>query len=200
VPLSVAGLHLGALAALAVAQPLFDLISKNPDFLVARALIGWQVVELGLVLVLVPPLLALGIEALVGLASRPLRAVVHLLFVALFVALFAIQALKHIAPDGASAILILIASNAGVFAAIAYARANGLRSFVTVLSPAPAVVLAVFLFFSPVSDLTFASGSAETADVSSHGASGTERSPSRLAVGAAGVVAEGVPQPSIRVR
>jgi hypothetical protein len=166
----------------------------------SRALIGWQVVELGLVLVLVPPLLALGIEALVGLASRPLRAVVHLLFVALFVALFAIQALKHIAPDGASAILILIASNAGVFAAIAYARANGLRSFVTVLSPAPAVVLAVFLFFSPVSDLTFASGSAETADVSSHGASGTERSPSRLAVGAAGVVAEGVPQPSIRVR
>ena len=35
------------------------------------------------------------------------------------------------------------------------------------LSPAPAVFLAIFLFYSPVSDLTFASGSAETADVSS---------------------------------
>ena len=92
------GLHLGALSALAVAQPLFDLISKNPDFLVARALIGWQVVALGLALVLVPPLLALGVEALSGLVSRPLRAVVHLFFVALFVALIAIQALKDIAP------------------------------------------------------------------------------------------------------
>jgi sulfatase-like protein len=168
VPLPVAGLHLGALSALAVAQPLFDLISKNPDFLVARALIGWQVVALGLVLVLVPPLLALGIEALVGLVSRPLRAGVHLLFVVLFVALFAIQALKDIAPSASSGVLILVAAALAVAAAAAYARASGLRSFVTVLSPAPAVFLAVFLFFSPVSDLTFASGSAETADVSSH--------------------------------
>jgi Sulfatase len=167
VPLSVAGLHLGALSALAVAQPLFDLISKNPDFLVARALIGWQVVGLGLVLVLAPPLLALGVEALVGLVSEPLRALVHLFFVALLVALVAIQALKDIAPGAGSAALVLIAAGLGVVAAIAYARASGLRSFVTVLSPAPAVFLAIFLFFSPVSDLTFASGSAETANVSS---------------------------------
>jgi hypothetical protein len=167
-PLPVAGLHLGALSALAVAQPLFDLISKNPDFLVARALIGWQVVVLGLVLVLVPPLLALGTEALVGLVSRPLRAVVHLLFVALFVALITIQALKDIAPGATSSVLILIAGSLGVLSAIAYARASGVRSFVTVLSPAPALFLTIFLFFSPVSDLTFASGTAETANVSSH--------------------------------
>src|SRR6185503_18981462 len=124
VPLPVAGLHLGALSALAVAQPLFDLISKNPDFLVARALIGWQVVALGLVLVLVPPLLALGIEALVGLVSRPLRAGVHLLFVVLFVALFAIQALKDIAPSASSGVLILVAAALAVAAAAAYARAS----------------------------------------------------------------------------
>ena len=167
-PLPVAGLHLGALSALAVAQPLFDLISKNPDFLVARALIGWQVVALGLVLVLVPPLVALGLEALLGLVSSSLRAVVHLMFVALFVALVAIQALKDVVPGSASAVLISIAASLGVLAAGAYERASGLRSFVTVLSPAPALFLAVFLFFSPVSDLTFASGTAETANVSSH--------------------------------
>jgi hypothetical protein len=66
VPLPTAALHLGALSAIAIAQPLFDLISKNPDFLAARAMIGWQVVTLGLVLVLVPPLLALGVEVLPG--------------------------------------------------------------------------------------------------------------------------------------
>jgi hypothetical protein len=75
VPLPTAALHLGALSALAIAQPLCDLISKNPDFLAARRLIGWQVVTLGLVLV--PPLLALAVEALLGLASRPLPAAVH---------------------------------------------------------------------------------------------------------------------------
>jgi hypothetical protein len=168
VPLPVAGFHLGALSALAVAQPLFDLLSKNPDFLAARALIGWQVVALGLVLVLVPPLVALGLEALVGLASRPLRAWVHLLLLGLLVALIAIQALKDIAPDAADAVLIAVAALLGVVAAACYARATALRSFVTVLSPAPAIFLVIFLFFSPVSDLTFASGSAETANVSSH--------------------------------
>ena len=167
VPLPVAGLHLGALSALAVAQPLFDLISKNPDFLAARALIGWQVVALGLALALVPPLLALGVEALSGLVSRPLRVVVHLFFVALFVALIAMQALKDLAPRAGSALLIAVAAILGTAAATGYARANGLRSFVTVLSPAPAIFLAIFLFLSPVSDLTFASGSAETANVSS---------------------------------
>jgi len=167
VPLPRAALHLAALSALAIAQPLFDLISKNPDFLAARALIGWQVVGLGLTLVLVPPLLAVGAEALAGLARRTLRAVLHLLFVALLVALIAIQALKDIVPSAGSAVLIAVAAILGLAAAAGYARASGLRSFVTVLSPAPAVFLAIFLFFSPVNDLTFASGSAETANVSS---------------------------------
>jgi hypothetical protein len=167
VALPTAALHLGALSALAIAQPLFDLVSSNPDFLAARALIGWEVVALGLVLVLVPPLLALGVEALAGLASRPLRVLLHLLFMALLVALIAIQALKDIAPSAGGAVLIAVAATLGLAAAAGYARASGLRSFVTVLSPAPAVFLAIFLFFSPVNDLTFASGSAETADVRS---------------------------------
>jgi hypothetical protein len=66
-----AALHLGALSALAIAPPLFDLISSNPDLLAARRLIGWQVVALGLVLV--PPLAAFGVVALAGLASVRLR-------------------------------------------------------------------------------------------------------------------------------
>jgi Sulfatase len=167
VPLSKAALHLGALSALAIAQPLFDLISKNPDFLAARRLIGWEVAALGVVLVLLPPLLAVGLEALAGLASRTLRAIIHLLFVALLVALIAIQALKDIAPSAGSAVLMAVAAILGLAAAAGYARLSGLRSFVTVLSPAPAIFLAIFLFFSPVSELTFASGSAETANVSS---------------------------------
>jgi hypothetical protein len=108
--------------------------------------------------VLLPPLLALGVEALAGLVSRGVRAVLHLLFVALLVALIAIQALKHIAPRAGSAVLLAVAAILGLAAGAAYARASGLRSFVTVLSPTPAVCLAIFLLFSPVSDLTFRIG------------------------------------------
>src|SRR4051812_1429584 len=167
VSLPMAALHLGALSALAVAEPLFDLIQRNPDFLVARALIGWQVVALGFALVVAPPLVALAMEALAGLVSAALRAVLHLCFVGLLVALIAIQALKGIAPGLAGGALISLSVGLALAAVLAYARAAGLRSFVTVLSPAPAVFLAIFLFFSPVSDLTFASGSAETANVRS---------------------------------
>jgi hypothetical protein len=117
--------------------------------------------------VLVPPLLALAVEALAGLAGRRLGAVLHLLFVALLVALIAIQALNDNASSAGSAVLMAAAATLALAAVVGYARLSGLRSFVTVLSPAPAVFLANFLFFSPMSDLAFASGSAETADVSS---------------------------------
>ncbi len=167
VSLPMAALHIGALSALAVAEPLFDLIQKNPDFLVARALIGWQVVALGLALVLVPPLLAVALEAVAGLVSLWLRFALHLLFAALLVGLIAIQALKNIAPGASSGVLIALAAALALAAVAWYARAAGLRSFVTVLSPAPALFLVIFLFFSPVSDLTFASGSADTANVRS---------------------------------
>jgi hypothetical protein len=114
------------------------------------------------VLVLLPPLQALAVEALAGLACRRLRAVLHLLFVALI----AIQALKDIASSAGSAVLMPAAATLGLTAVVGYARLSGLRSFVT-LSPAQAVFRAIFLFFSPMSDLAFASGSVETADVSS---------------------------------
>ena len=95
------------------------------------------------------------------MVSRPARAVVHLFFVSLFVALIAIQALKDIAwaassgrpdcdrsePRRARGGLLLRERERA-------APSVGL----TVLSSAPVLFLAVFLFFSPVSDLTFASG------------------------------------------
>ena len=104
VPLPMAALHLGALSALAVAQPLFDLIQKNPDFLAARDLIGWQVVGLGLALVVVPPAVAIALEALAGLVSAWLRFAMHLVLAGLLVALIAIQGLKDVLPSANSAV------------------------------------------------------------------------------------------------
>jgi hypothetical protein len=155
-PLLWALLHLGALWALAVAQPLFDLIRENPDFLAARGLRGFDVVLFAVVTALAPPLILVTVEAAAGLAAAGLRWGLHLVLVAVLVGLIAIQALKHAGVSGTAA-LIVLAGVIGVAAALAYRRVAPARSFVTVLSPAPLVALGLFLLFAPIDDLVLAS-------------------------------------------
>src|SRR5436190_3336759 len=163
-PLLTAALHLGALWSLAVAEPRFDLIRKNPDFLASRGMSGRDVVLFAVVTALVLPLLLLAVEALAGLAGARAREGVHLVFVAILAGLIAIQALKKIGPSS-TVVLIGLAAAIGIGFAVLYWRGPGLRSFVTALSPAPLVFLVLFLFFSPINDLVLASGDVKPSDV-----------------------------------
>jgi hypothetical protein len=63
--------HLAALSAFALAQPLFSLLKDNPEFFAARGSTGFDIISFSVLLVLLPPLVLLLIELLVGLASRP---------------------------------------------------------------------------------------------------------------------------------
>jgi hypothetical protein len=141
-----AALHLAALTSFAVAQPLFDLLGRTPEFLAVRGATRGEIVVLALVLVLVPPLVLLAVE----LAAGPARAAVHLALVAVLVGLVALQALDHVV---AAALL-------GLAAAAAYARLAAARAVLTVLAPAPLLFVALFLFHSPVSDLVWPGGQA----------------------------------------
>src|SRR4051812_15969983 len=109
--------HLAVLSAFALAQPLFSLLKKNPEFFAARGSPGFDVVSFSVLLVLLPPLVLLLIELLVGLASRPAARVLHLAFVGLGVALIAAQALKK-AFDTADLVLILLSVAIGVTLAV----------------------------------------------------------------------------------
>jgi hypothetical protein len=162
--LGLSTLHLGALWALAVAEPLLDLIQKNPDFLAARGMQGREVVLFALVTVFGPPLALAALEAVAGLAGVRARQAVHLLFVAVLTGLIAIQVLKKLGLSGTD-VLVAAAAAVGVGVAVAYARAPGLRSFATALSPAPLVVVVLFLFFSPINDLVRSSSDASAAGV-----------------------------------
>src|ERR671936_3185977 len=62
-PLPIAGLHLLALCSFAVAQPLFDLLGKNPEFFVAHDSTRGDIVLFALALALGIPLLLLAVEA-----------------------------------------------------------------------------------------------------------------------------------------
>jgi hypothetical protein len=106
--------------------------------------------------VLVPPAVLVGAEVASGWADGRLAGGVHLAAIALLVALVALQALRR-AADPASALALPAAALVGAVAAYAYARFGPVRSFLTVLTPAPLVFLALFLFASPVGRLVMPS-------------------------------------------
>ena len=143
-----AALHLAGLSALAIAQPLFDLLSRNVEFFAVRGSTRWDVVLFAVGIVVLPPLLLLGLEALAGLAARRAATVLHLAFLAALVALLALQALRGLGV-GAVAIAAVI----GGVAALVYARARAARILLSVVGAAPLLVLVLFLAFSPVSRL-----------------------------------------------
>jgi hypothetical protein len=147
-------LELAVLWTFAVAQPLFDLLKDNPEFFAARGSSGFDVISFAVLLVVVPPLLLLAAELLIGLAGSPARHWAHVVLLGALAALIAAQALKK-AFDASDLVLIVLSLAIGVGLAALYARAEPVRSFLRVLSPAPVVFLALFLFTNPISKLAF---------------------------------------------
>jgi hypothetical protein len=118
-------------------------------------------------IVLVPPAVLAGAEAAAGLADRRAAAGLHFAMVAVLVGLVVLQALRR-AVDPAAAVALPTAALVGAGTAYAYARFVPVRSFLTALTPAPLVFLALFLFASPVGKLVLPSEpEALAADVSS---------------------------------
>jgi hypothetical protein len=152
------GAHLAAVSAFAFAQPLFDLLDDSADFFAVRGSSRWEIVLFALAVVLLPPAALLAVEAVAGLVSRTLRQGLHLVFVGGLAAVVAIQVLKRGTSFTSTEALLGLAVLAGAVAALLYARLAPIRSFLTVLSPAPLVFLVLFLLVSPVSELTLARG------------------------------------------
>jgi len=147
-------LGIAVLWTFAVAQPLFDLLKDNPEFFAARGSSGFDVISFSLLLLVLPPALLLAIELVVGLAGRLARQGAHLVVIAGLVALIAAQALKK-SIDSSDLVLIVLSVTIGAAVAALYARADPVRSFLRVLSPAPLIFLALFLFTDPISKVAF---------------------------------------------
>lgn len=146
------GIHLAVLSALAVAQPVLDILGRNPAFFVVRGSSDTEIVLFALILASGPAVLLTAVELAVGVLSRSLAEALHLLFVGALSALLALYLLTRLELlDGAVA--IAAAATAGAAAALLYARAPTARFVLTVLAPAPVLLVALFLFSSPVSKL-----------------------------------------------
>jgi hypothetical protein len=147
-------LNLAVLWTFAVAQPLFDLLKDNPEFFAARGSSGFDIISFSVLLVVLPPAVLLAIELLVGLAGRPVRRGAHIVFLGALVALIAAQALKK-SFDASDTVLIVLSVAIGGALAALWWRTEPVRAFLNVLSPAPLVFLALFLFSSQISELAF---------------------------------------------
>ena len=152
--LLIGGAHLGALWAFAFAQPLLDLLGKNPDFFVARSNTPADIVIFALAFTLLPPLAMLAVEAVVAAFSHRAYSMLHLALVALLAAVFFVQVEKRIFTSPA-ALMIVIALALGAGVAYLLLRERFVRSLLDVLAVAPIVFLAIFIFFSETSKLIF---------------------------------------------
>ena len=137
-------LHVFALTALAVAHPLFDVVSREPVFLVARNTTTTHLVVLvALVCFALPAVIVSGEVALARVSARAARVAHGMILTTLGGALLMplMKRADVLASAPATAAALLVAGT-GV---IAYHRSGGVRSFMTALSPAIVVVPAAFL-------------------------------------------------------
>jgi hypothetical protein len=157
-------LHLAVLSAFAIAQPLLDLLGKYPAFFAAHDMARSEVVAFGLVLVLGPLLLLLVIELVAALGGERVRRRVHLLLIGALAALLVLQIVRRSSmPTGA---VFAVSVAVAVALTAVYARAEGMRTFLSYLGPAPVVFLLLFLLTSSTSKLVLG-GSAKAWDAQS---------------------------------
>ncbi len=155
--------QLVALCGLALAQPLFDLLGKNPEFFAVRDASAGEVLAFAFGLVVVPPALLLAVEVVAGLAGPRVRRAVHLVLVAALVGVLALEALRRLSAPWP--LLVGLAAAAGVAAAELQRRSHAVRSILTVLAVAPVAFLALFALQSRASDLILSQEGAARAAV-----------------------------------
>ena len=145
-------LHFVSLWSIAIAQPIFDVLSRSPEFFIAHDAQPSDLLGLVFVLCLVGPVCCLLATRLFArLGSRWHSLSVCVIIGTLVVAL-ALEAIKLLA-DWPPALSFTVAGVCGVLAAAGYLLASPVRLFVTFLSPAVFVVPTVFLLHPAISSL-----------------------------------------------
>lgn len=125
-----------ALTGFAVAQPLFDLFGKTPEFFVIRRTSGVEIVGLILILLFAVPLLVIAIEFLLGIFSKKLALLTHFLFTASITAAIILPVLVRLLGgwDKEGNWLIGIAFLAGIAVGLVQLNSKKFRSIFSYLA------------------------------------------------------------------
>jgi hypothetical protein len=146
-------LHIVTLCAFAVAQPLYAVLGRNAEFLVAHHANRDTILSLVLVLSAAVPAVLVALELIAAVARKLVRHYVHIvLVICLFTLFFGAIAVRMSLPAPIALGSVVTAAAAATYA---YRRLAVARTFLTVASPAVLIFPIVFIFTGPVARLAF---------------------------------------------
>ena len=152
---STSHLHIFTLSIFAIAQPLFDLLSRNAAFFVTRRSEPQDILILCALVWVVWPLCLSLIEKGLSRIHPKMGWWMHTSMIGVFVAVLILQGVKHIPVLPQGTLLVLGALCIGIMTAWGYTRSTSIRLFFSLLSPGLLIFPGLFLFYSPVSKLVF---------------------------------------------
>jgi hypothetical protein len=155
-------LELLGLSSVAIAQPFFDLLSKNGSLFVARDATSAQIVVLSLLIAFATPAALFLLEVLARWAWPQRAEQLHVGFLLGLAGLFGLQVGGSVNDSWWSALGVAVLAAVLVAVAVRFDAGRQLARFMAISGP---VFLVLFLFASPVSDLAWGAGSVK-ADVS----------------------------------
>lgn len=145
-------LHVLALSAFAIAQPLFDVLGRDATFFVAQGSSVTHVLLFSTVALLGPPLVIVACTRLAGILWSPARRMLHRAAIGGLAGLTVAPPVTSLLQIGTIGWLAIFAG-VGVLVILAYSRWPRFQEMLTWAGAAPAVFLAVFFFGGPVRHL-----------------------------------------------
>lgn len=142
-------LDLLVLCSLAIAQPIFDLLEKNIEFLMARNSNASTIILLAMTVTLLPPGILGFIEFVAAWIGSKVHSNVHRILLWLLVSLLFISPLKHLYPIVGMGWIIITLGFSGLVSEL-YIRLRSKGISLAYLSPIVMILPIYFLFFSPV--------------------------------------------------
>ena len=136
-------LHFFALTALAVAQPLFDVVSREPTFFVARNTTSGQLAAFAVIVCVALPVLLIAIEAIFARVHVAAGNACHVVLTTALGGAFLLPIVKR-AGVMDTVPLLAVSLMLAVAVTVGLQRFSVVRMFLTALSPAAVVVPAVF--------------------------------------------------------
>lgn len=138
-------IHLAVLSSLAIAQPLLDLLGRNPEFFVAQGIRTEGVLILVAVLIGGLPLPFIAVEALLLGSPKLLQKTAHTVVVGFYLILFFLLLLKR-SGEIPTIVVVVCAVILAVVGVAAYVAFQFVRSFVSLMAVGLILIPAGFLF------------------------------------------------------
>jgi len=145
--------HVFAFSCLAVAQPLFGLLGRDPDFFIARDAPAVDIVAFAVVITFLVPVFLVGGVELAGLVfGKQVRQVLYPSLLGALAAIIALQGLRS-TPDLSPLVSFIVACGVATGFALAYSRYSQMRQYMGMLAVLAVIPPVYFLFLTPINSL-----------------------------------------------